>query len=207
MEKHGDVIMPKPFSLLVWINRIIGQSGIRSLGRDRRGIAAVEFALILPILVILLIGMVEINAALTLDRKLSLAASSISDLVAQESALTTANLTDVMEISESIFSPYPTDGVAIVVAGVLMVENNTPQVQWSQGLHIAGWTKGAAPPIDLPADLIKTKDTFLVVSHATYTYQPTFFALFKDIFSVSQIELEDTYYLRPRISAQIACCS
>ncbi len=189
-------------------NKIMGQlAGLQSLSRDRRGIAAVEFALILPIMVILLIGMVEINAALTLDRKLSQAASSISDLVAQESKLTNANLADVMEIAESIFSPYPTDGVAIVVAGVLMEEDNQPKVQWSEGLHTAKWVNGATPPIPLPAELIKTKDTFLVVAHATYTYQPTFVALFKDIFSTNQIELEDTYYLRPRISAQIECCS
>lgn len=178
----------------------------RFLG-DRRGIAAVEFALVVPILIVLYIGTVEMNAALTIDRKLSQAASAVADLVAQESSITQGELNDVMDIARSIFDPYPTGEVHIVVAGVLMEEDYKPRVQWSQGLNASQWAKGAPPPIDIPNELIKTKDTFLVVTHATYTYKPTFVTLFKDIFSTSQIELEDNYFLRPRISAQVLCCS
>ncbi|MBA5776238.1 pilus assembly protein [Stappia sp. F7233] len=207
MEKQGKLKMMRGLLFRSASGRRGRPSLLQAFGKDRRGIAAVEFALVLPILVVLFIGTVEISAALTVDRKLSQAASAVADLVAQESNITQAELNDVMDIARSTFDPYPSNEVHLVVAGVLMEDDYKPRVQWSEGLNAAKWAKGAAPPIVIPNELTKSKDTFLVVTHATYTYRPTFVNLFKDIFSTSQIELEDQYYLRPRISAQVACCS
>ena len=55
------------------VQRIAAQ--INGLKRDDKGIAAVEFALVLPILVIMLLGTVELGQALTIDRRIIQAAS------------------------------------------------------------------------------------------------------------------------------------
>ncbi|MXN66427.1 pilus assembly protein [Stappia sp. GBMRC 2046] len=177
------------------------------LAADRRGMAAVEFALVLPIMLLLLVGMTELYSAMTLDRKLSQTSSSVADLVAQEDEVTRTELLAIMDIAEAILDPYPEQGVQLVVAGVRMEEENQPEVTWSEGLNISSWATGAPPPIELPAELIKTKGAFLVVTHGTYTYQPVFTNLFKDIFGTNEIALEDSYYLRPRLSAEVRCCN
>ena len=51
--------------------------------RDRRGVAAIEFALILPILVLLCLGCFEVPRYVLIWQRIERAASGVSDLVAQ----------------------------------------------------------------------------------------------------------------------------
>ena len=70
----------------------MNRSRRRSLLRDDRGVSAVEFALIVPIVLILLIGMVYINEALTVHRKLRQVTFAAADLIAQQDAVTRQNV-------------------------------------------------------------------------------------------------------------------
>ncbi|WP_051242134.1 TadE/TadG family type IV pilus assembly protein [Stappia stellulata] len=176
-------------------------------GSDRRGIAAVEFALVLPFMLLLFLGMVELNSALTLDRKVSQTASALADLVAQTDKLTSAQVNDLMEISEAMLDPYPASGIKLVVSSVWMKDVNKPRVVWSRGLNTGGWSKNSPPPIEIPDSLTKQKDTYLIVSQAIYTHRPTFAAILKDVFSTDTIELSDTYFMRPRVSTNVECCN
>ena len=63
-----------------------------SLARQDSGLAAVEFALILPILVVLWFGGVELTQALSVDRRLNNLASAIGDLVARSKIVTYADI-------------------------------------------------------------------------------------------------------------------
>ncbi|SDT88855.1 TadE/TadG family type IV pilus assembly protein [Stappia sp. ES.058] len=187
-----------------------GTRGVARLSRlcsDTRGVAAVEFALVLPFMLLLFLGMVEMNSALTLDRKVSQTASALADLVAQTDKLSSAQINDLMEISEAMLAPYPSSGIKLVVASVWMKDVNKPQVVWSRGTNTSGWSKNSPPPIDIPESLTKQKDTYLIVSQANYTYRPTFAAILKDVFSSETIELSDTYFMRPRISTNVECCN
>lgn len=180
---------------------------VTRFGADRRGVAAVEFALVLPFMLLLFLGMVELNSALTLDRKVSQTASALADLVAQTDKLTTAQVNDLMEISEAMLAPYPASDVKLVVASVWMKDVDKPQVVWSRALNTSAWGKNSPPPITIPEGLTKQKDTYLIVSQAKYTHRPTFAAVLKDVFSSDTVELSDTYFMRPRVSTNVECCN
>lgn len=180
---------------------------VSRFGADRRGVAAVEFALVLPFMLLLFLGMVELNSALTLDRKVSQTASALADLVAQTDKLTTAQVNDLMEISEAMLAPYPASNVKLVVASVWMKDVNKPQVVWSRALHTGAWGKNSPPPIEIPEGLTKQKDTYLIVAQAKYTHRPTFATVLKDVFSTETIELSDIYFMRPRVSTNVECCN
>ncbi len=180
---------------------------VTRFGADRRGVAAVEFALVLPFMLLLFLGMVELNSALTLDRKVSQTASALADLVAQTDKLTTAQINDLMEISEAMLAPYPSSDAKLVVASVWMKDVDTPQVVWSRALNTSAWSNNSPPPITIPEGLTKQKDTYLIVSQATYTHRPTFAAVLKDVFNSDTIELSDTYFMRPRVSTNVECCN
>src|SRR5262245_44457481 len=65
---------------------------LQRLAHDQRGVSAVEFAMLLPLMLTLYLGAVEISQAVAVDRKVTLAARSVADLVAQ---VTTVNNADV----------------------------------------------------------------------------------------------------------------
>ena len=51
--------------------------------RDRSGIAATEFAVIVPLMLVMFFGVVEFSSALAVDRKVTLVARTLSDLRSQ----------------------------------------------------------------------------------------------------------------------------
>jgi Flp pilus assembly protein TadG len=185
---------------------------LRKLWRDRRAVAATEFAMVLPFLLILLIGMAEITGAMNQDRKVSRISNSIADLVAQAQTVTSGELDAVMDLGAKILAPYPSDGLGIVVASVSFDEDGDPEVDWS---HTSGkgvsWPKGAAPPVTFPST-VASPNTSIVVCLTTLEYVPPFAGIvtnskiFYGYFERSTlIELSEIHYLRPRLTDTVAC--
>lgn len=161
--------------------------------RCRRGVAAVEFALILPILLLLLLGSSELTRALTYDRKVSQAAATVGDLVAQSDSLTASDMTDIFAAVGAIMQPYSSTGLALTIASVTYDSNKVGTVAWSCSSGGTAWATGSAPPITIP-DALKLANSSLIVAVSAYSYQPTFTAIIP-----SAISMGETYYLRPRV--------
>jgi len=180
------------------------RNALRNLNADRRGIAAVEFALLLPFLLILLIGMSETVTALNTDRKVSQVASSAADLVAQADTITTGEIADIMIAAEEIMLPYPDSPLDVIIASVTFNEDGDPEVDWSRNKSgTAPWTAGSAPPIDIP-EAISVAGSSLVIGVSSYTYQPLFASMLQHIFPrAASINLGDTYFLKPRTTATV----
>lgn len=104
-----------------------------------RGVAAVEFALIAPIMVLMLFGSTELTQAITIDRKVTIAASTIADLVTQGSTLDCTVLKNADAITREVFAPYDTQGdtAKITVASVAL-DGTTPKVEWSRTVDSGG---------------------------------------------------------------------
>src|SRR5687768_5105470 len=107
----------------------------RRLRRDDDAVAAVEFALIVPFLITLYFGSIEAAALFTVDKRIDSISSTVGDLVAQwdpdEGVLTTGingTLTDYMNASTGILSPYSTSGLKIVVTLVQVKDNGTTRI-------------------------------------------------------------------------------
>lgn len=177
---------------------------LKRLKSDRRGVAAVEFALLLPFLLILLIGMAETVSALNHDRKVSQVASSVTDLVAQAETLSSSDITDIMRAASEIMKPYSDAPLDVIVASVTFDENGDPEVDWSRNKSGGSpWAAGSAPPIDFP-EAISTAGTSLVVGQASYDYVPMFATLLQNIFPrATSMTLSGTYYYRPRLTAKV----
>lgn len=176
------------------------------LCRDTRAVAATEFALILPVMLLLLIGMTEITGSMNADRKVSRIASSITDLVAQAQTITKSDMDGIMDLGEKVLDPYPADELTTIIASVSFDQNGNPEVDWSyDSKKSVPWTKGAEPPMELPATVARA-NTSIVVGVSTLDYSPPFTGVFTDYFSRdSVITLTDTYYLRPRLTDTVDC--
>lgn len=171
---------------------------------DYQAVAAVEFALILPFLLILLIGMSESTEALNADRKVSQVASSMTDLIAQAESVTTDDINELFNAADYIMEPFPITDLDIIVASVTFDGEGDPIVDWSHGAKSnSPWPAGDAPPVDIPEGL-GTAGASIVVGRTTYTHNLTFGTLLQNTFPrATSINMSATYFLKPRITTKV----
>ena len=181
----------------------------RALRRDASGVAAVEFALIFPIMLVAFFGTVEICAAVAIDRKVTLTARTISDLTSQQqSTVASANLTGIFTYGIYILAPYPTSPLKEQVSEIYVDSNGKATIKWSQGATISGNTVTLVASSRnynddvtsvVPAALL-VKQTYLIFSEIKYQYLPVGGGY---VMSTAGINLSDVSYTRPRQSTCI----
>jgi Flp pilus assembly protein TadG len=186
-------------------SRRILPAGLRRFGRSDRGAAAVEFALILPFLLTLYLGSVELSSLITVDRRVAVISGTVGDLVArwdpEDNAIPMATLTDYFRASEGIIFPYDSATLKQVVSVVRVFADNTTQVQWSCGYN--GGTKHATnSSYELPENLrnlVKNSSGYVVASETWYDYTPVLGIEFSDLYNL----YTESFYL-PRFEENIA---
>jgi len=154
---------------------------------DCRAVAASEFALILPVLVLVLFGTVEIGNAVLLDRKVTAAAQTAADLVAQQKVVTSADLDNIWLAIDNIIAPFNTANTTYRLLSVVGDADGATSIDWQQhrgGLNFVSYT--------LPNGLVGANES-VIVAQITYSYVPIFGDLLFSAFDIS-----DVAYLRPR---------
>src|SRR6476620_5157065 len=99
--------------------------------KDERGAAAVEFALMLPILVTLQLGSVELVRAFEAQRRIAHVAAAMADVISQGRTTTTADLTDAMNAGAVLVSPLPTANMGLRISSMTNT-NGVVGVDWTQ---------------------------------------------------------------------------
>ena len=168
--------------------------------RDDRGMAAVEFALIFPVMLSLMFGMASVTEQLQAVHKIELVANTLADLAAAkttggdglgQAAITDDDLSDIFKAAEFLISPLPKDKLKIDIYQIMisgtMSRKNRYQANaiWraSQngaallacGANLKAGTDGNANEIS--GSLFGTdlgRERFLIVAHVSYDYTPPF---------------------------------
>lgn len=189
-------------------------AGIRRLGKDRRGVAAVEFALIVPILLILYFLTMEASQGIETSKKVSRANATVADLVAQQSTVDPDSLKAILEIADTTLRPYYRSEPDIVITAIEVVGKDNPKAQVAWEYKVVGDSYGpgavAGSATTLPNELT-TEGAFLVRVTSTLAYVPVI-AWSDDavkttgIASIfSHITMGETNYVRPRMTTTISC--
>jgi Flp pilus assembly protein TadG len=171
-------------------------SSLSKLGRfarDKRGVSAVEFALLAPLMVGLYLGGVEISEGISVDRKVTMAAGALADLSAQTTTIATSDMTNIMDATTRILEPYSTSTLKVTVSCINIDSSAVAKVKWSASR--GGTARSAGSTISLPSALA-VKNTQLLFSEVAYTYKPTIGYVI-----TGTLNLADTMYMSPRISA------
>ena len=105
---------------------------LRRFARDRRGVSAVEFALIAPLLITFYFGMAETTQAMMAKRKAAHVASVIGDLVAQDQIVTDAEMADTWTIGAALLAPFPTSGTLGMRVTSVTMASGVVKVDWSE---------------------------------------------------------------------------
>src|ERR1700756_4793691 len=118
---------------------------------DESGVSAVEFALLLPLMVTLYLGTSEVSQGISADRKVTLTSRTVADLVSQSTNVTNANMTDILNASSAVMYPFSTNGLVVTVTGVCIDANNRATVAWSDTLN--GTARSVGSTVTVPAAL------------------------------------------------------
>ena len=84
--------------------------------RDKRGVSAVEFAFLAPLMIAMYLGVVEISDGVAADRKVTLTAGALANLTAQSQTLLTADMTNIFTASTAILKPYSVGNLKATVS-------------------------------------------------------------------------------------------
>jgi Flp pilus assembly protein TadG len=175
---------------------------------NERGVAAVEFALILPLLLTLYLGSIEASSLFTVDRRVEVISTTLADLIARwnpnQGAIPTATLKDYFAAAEGILVPYPTDELTQVVSFLNVTSAGVATVAWSCGNN-GGTARGINSSYPLEEKMRKlvtesnTTSGFLVASEVAYPYQPALGLVF-----TAPLNLQNEALFLPRFGQTLA---
>ncbi len=152
---------------------------VARLSHDRRGIAAMEFALILPMLLMFSVGTIEYSRLILLTQKLQSGSFILADLTARDKTLSEDQLANIFLAIDNIIQPFDFagDGKAFVTSIGVDASNNTV-VNWQRngsGSLIASSQIGSvADGATLPDDLDIAQGETVIAAEVFYSFQPLF---------------------------------
>ncbi len=146
------------------------------LAHDRRGVSAVEFALLLPLMLTLYI--------------------TGTDLVSRVTTINTSGVKDSLNAATAVIAPYSTTKVTATVSQVYVDANGDAKIDWSCSYQGTAYTVGA--PVTLPASLV-VADSYLIWGETQYDYTPPIGYVIS-----GTLHLKDQIYMAPRLSKNVA---
>ena len=183
----------------IWLR---GRRSAAGLLKDRSGIAATEFAVIVPMMLVMFFGTIEFSVGVAIDRKVTLIARTLSDLTSQAAVVNDNDFNTFFGIAGQMMAPYsqPTYPLPNGTISELYIDPATgvARVQWSQGSA----PRAVSSPVVIPTALIGKdsngkiiQNQYLIFSEVNFLYTPTIGYVLK-----SSITMSDVAYTRPRQS-------
>lgn len=168
---------------------------MRRLSRDRRGTSAIEFAIALPVLILLFTGGFQLSDAVSAYRKVTTTSRALADLTSQYVVVDDATLDKILAASTQVMAPYSTTDAKLVISQINTDSTYQTKVVWSRGRNATALRVG--DPVTIPTAM-KVRDTYAIIARVTYTYRPVFGNSY-----VGTIPMGDTIIMLPRASESI----
>lgn len=168
-----------------------------AFARARGGVAAVEFALLVPVLLLLYLGGYEVTQAMSAYRKLTDTTTELANIVSQYAVMSYSDVTSVFNASAQIMSPRSASNLTIVLSEVSTDANNNPTVTWSLAYNGAS-PLNAGSKVVMPAGLAMASTSYVLVQ-TTYLYTPVLGAAY-----VRPVSMHSSIFMLPRRSTTIA---
>jgi len=179
---------------------------------DQRGVAAVEFALVVPaVIVVYLVGF-EIAEAGTAYRKLTDTTVQLANVTSQYTTMSCTDIDNVLDAAVQIMTPYPTSNISVVMSEVSVNSANVGTVCWSeeyQGTRLANNSTVTMPSgykgANSTSSCSSGTASYYIMVQTSYAYQPTIGAAFIGSGKiVGPITMKDQFFMLPRASSSIA---
>lgn len=173
----------------------------RRLLRDSNGVAAVEFAFVLPIMLTCYFGVSEIAQAVMINRKVTQLTKSLSDLTTQLATVTDAERDNIFNAAQTVMAPYTGVAPKMALASIIIDSSRVARVCWSESRSGATVPK-RGDTVTLP-DALRIANTSVIMARASYDFTPAIGYLL-----TGSIQLGDnSIYTRPRLGQAVGSAS
>ena len=164
-------------------------------GRDHRGVSAVEFALLAPVMITLYFGCVEISDGVAADRKVSLTAAALANLAAQTTSISSTDMTNILDAASAIIAPYDASKLKVTVSCLKIDANQVAKVKWSETKNGTKRATNSTYSFDGSTSALDVANTQIILAEASYDYTPIV-----GMVITGTISLSDRMFMSPRIS-------
>jgi Flp pilus assembly protein TadG len=166
----------------------------------KSGVAIIEFALVVPVMLLLFLGTIEVGDLLSVDKRVSSVSAALGDLVARSNEkLDRDELTDYFNAVSTMMLPYSADQLTQVVTCVFVDVNGNATVRWSEPFN-GGVRHAVNSTYTLPPEFTAiARSQFVIVAEAGMAYRPGLTYAIDASFDLYR----DSYYL-PRFGGLIS---
>jgi Flp pilus assembly protein TadG len=164
--------------------------------RDHQGTAAIEFAILLPVMLTLYIAGIEISNAIAIDRKVTVTARTVTDLVTRASTISTGDMSDILAASAAVIAPYVPNNLTVTVSEIYIDNNGNAKI-WGFSCSYQGTPRTIGHPVTLPSQLV-INNSYLIWGEAQYSYTPPIASVIS-----GTLALKDQIYMSPRLSSSV----
>jgi Flp pilus assembly protein TadG len=184
-------------------HRLAQGAGLRSFIADRRGVTAVEFALVAPLMLSVAMGLIELGRFALLTMKVQHASSTLADLASRDQTLSATALSDLFNAARHIMEPFDvaSSGRAIVTSFGIPLGQQSARIYWQSsgvGTYAAGSGIGQTGSPTMPADLILREGDTVIAAEMFFHYEPWLLGF------VPETTLRRVAYFRPRLGTLTA---
>jgi Flp pilus assembly protein TadG len=170
-------------------------SRLRAFRSDRRGVAAVEFSLILPVMLTIYLGGVEVGDGFAIDTRVTLVTRSVTDLTTQYITIDNQDMSNILGASTEIVTPYSAANITVTVSEVTTDSSGNGTITWSDSLN--GTARVVGSKITLPTSL-KIPNISVILGEVSYAYAPAL-----GYVMTGTITMSDSFYMMPRLANSV----
>jgi Flp pilus assembly protein TadG len=171
------------------------RSILRRFARDPKGVSAVEFAMVLPFMVALYLGTIELGNGLAVKFKSTLAVRTVTDLASQFVSIDTSTMSIILNAASTVMTPFPTSSMAITLSEITTNASGQGKVTWSCSL--GGTARTWNVNYTLPTNL-QTANITVLLGEVAYPYTPNLGYVITGTINISQ-----SMYFYPRLTSTI----
>jgi Flp pilus assembly protein TadG len=168
---------------------------LRRFARDRDAVSGVEFAIVLPFMLLMYVGGVELGDGLAIQFKVTETARTVTDLTTQYVSIDSATMSSILGASSAVVEPYPSSNMVVTVSEVTTNSKGQGSITWSCSLN--GTPRAVGQSITLPTAL-QTASISLIWGEVTYPYTPQLGYVI-----TGTVNIHQTTYFYPRLSNQV----
>lgn len=160
-----------------------------------RGVAAIEFAIILPVLVILFLASIDAGRAIAIYMKVRTATYTLDAITNQYTTIQSTDMSSILGATSVVLAPYSSSPVVVVISQIKVTSSSQATVNWSATLNGTALTQNASFSVPTNFASCNSYPCYLIYGQVSYTYTPLF-----TYFTRSAITLSDNLYVTPRSS-------
>ena len=170
---------------------------VQRFARDRDGLSAVEFAMVLPVMLTLYLGSVQLGDGLAIKFRAALAARTVADLASQYVSIDGSTMSSILGAASTVIAPYPATNMVVTVSEITIDANGHATIAWSDSRNGTPHTVGQS--VTLPAAM-QMPNTSLIWGEVTYPYTPQLGYVI-----TGTVNMYQSTYFYPRMSNSVAC--